>query len=138
MYLLCSDMVNKLLSRSRCPNFHCNGKIILKIFFAWNSGSLPSGPWTLPILPTPFLRHCKRLLSTTTTTTTSPYNHGAGNGNRCFIFTTAKNSPQPPHSMHGERHERAPDGSRDPVAMATPGENIGRAKFSRLACLTTR
>jgi len=42
---------------SRCPNFHCNGKIIL--FFAGNSGPLHSEActWTLPILPTPLLRH---------------------------------------------------------------------------------
>jgi len=35
---------------SRCPNFHCNGKIIFKII-------LLRGPWTLPTLHTPLVRH---------------------------------------------------------------------------------
>jgi len=31
-------------------------------FFAWKSGApAPGGPWTLPTLPTPLLRHCLSL-----------------------------------------------------------------------------
>jgi len=36
------------------PTFYCN------YFFAWNSGApYTRGPWTLPTLPAPLLRHCR-------------------------------------------------------------------------------
>ena len=54
-----------------CPHFHCNGKIIFKNFFAWNSAPLHSGPTGLcpphcyatgcmhTVIPLSVLRFCR-------------------------------------------------------------------------------
>jgi len=47
----CNETFQCLISR--CPSFHCNGKIIFIYFLPGTRG-----PWTLPNLPTPLLRHC--------------------------------------------------------------------------------